>query len=79
MTHSLANIEHHHFKFETHRRPGDMHVHFFGAHSISFGDNLQLADGDIAEIQYEGFGRSLRNPVQVQKGPDALVTVQALA
>ncbi len=38
MCHSLANIEHHHFKFETHRRPGDVHVHYYGAHSLSFGD-----------------------------------------
>ena len=28
MCHSLANLEHHHFKFESHRRPGDLHVHF---------------------------------------------------
>jgi len=32
MCHSLRNIEHHHFKFEVHRRPGDLHVHFFGAY-----------------------------------------------
>ena len=38
MCHSLANIEHHHFKFEAHRRPGDLHVHYFGACSLSFGD-----------------------------------------
>ncbi len=31
MCHSLANIEHHHFKFEGHRRAEDVHVHFFGA------------------------------------------------
>src|SRR5512144_1955600 len=31
MCHSLANIEHHHFKFDAHRRPGDVHVHFYGA------------------------------------------------
>ena len=37
MCHSLSNIEHHHFKFETHRRPGDVHVHYFGACALSFG------------------------------------------
>jgi hypothetical protein len=79
MTHSLANIEHHHFKFESHRRAGDMHVHFFGAHSISFADNLQLADGDVAEIAFEGFGRPLRNPIEIVKGADALVFVKSLA
>src|SRR5665213_3427922 len=35
MCHSLANIEHHHFKFAGHRRPGDLHVHYFGACSLS--------------------------------------------
>ena len=59
MCHSLANIEHHHFKFETHRRPGDLHVHFFGACALSFGDGVQLADGDVMEIAFAGFGRAL--------------------
>ncbi len=42
MCHSLVNLEHHHFKFECHRQPGDVHVHFFGAHSLSFGDGIGL-------------------------------------
>lgn len=78
MTHSLANVEHHHFKFETHRRPGDVHVHYFGAHSLSFGDKVELADGDVMEVSYPGFGRALRNPLKVVKGPEALVRVQSL-
>ena len=28
--HSIANLEHHHFKYALFRRPGDVHVHFFG-------------------------------------------------
>lgn len=74
MCHSLSNIEHHHFKFDTHRRPGDAHVHYFGAHSLSFGDGLQLADGDIMVIQFDDFGRPLRNPLKAAASPDALVT-----
>src|SRR3954471_21043779 len=35
MCHSLANLEHHHFKFAGHRRPGSVHVHFFGADVLS--------------------------------------------
>jgi hypothetical protein len=66
MCHSLANLEHHHFKFEGHRQPGDVHVHFFGAHSLSFGDGITLKDGDVMEVRYEGFGRALRNPIQVE-------------
>jgi hypothetical protein len=78
MCHSLANLEHHHFKFETHRRPGDVHVHYFGACSLSFGAGVALAEGDIMEVQFEGFGRSLRNPLNVVKVADALVAVRAL-
>jgi hypothetical protein len=78
MCHSLQNIEHHHFKFETHRRPGDVHVHYFGACSLSFGAGVQLEDGDVMEIQFEGFGRALRNPVSIAKGSPQLVTVTKL-
>jgi hypothetical protein len=80
MCHSLANLEHHHFKFEGHRQPGDIHVHFFGAHSLSFGDGIVLQDGDWMQVQYEGFGRALRNPVRVEaKAADRLIAVHSLA
>ena len=62
MCHSLANIEHHHFKFEFHQRPGDLHIHFFGADAFSFGDGLQLQEGDVMQVSFKGFGRPLRNP-----------------
>jgi hypothetical protein len=78
MCHSLQNVEHHHFKFEAHRRPGDLHVHFFGAHGLSFGDGVELRDGDVMEIRFEGFGRALRNPVSVSRATDSLVKVQPL-
>jgi hypothetical protein len=67
MCHSLANIEHHHFKFDGHRQSGDVHVHFFGAHSLSFGDGVKLADGDVMVIHFDGFGRALRNPIRIIK------------
>ena len=79
MCHSLRNIEHHHFKFETHRCPGDLHVHFFGACALSFGDGVQLADGDVMEISFTGFGRALRNPLRVARVEAKLVTVKSLA
>ena len=78
MCHSLRNIEHHHFKFETHRRPGDVHVHYFGACALSFGAGVQLIDGDLMEVQFEGFGRALRNPVSIAKDPQQLVRVANL-
>jgi hypothetical protein len=78
MCHSLANIEHHHFKFDTHRRPGDVHVHFYGAHSLSFADGVQLRDGDMMTIQFDGFGRALRNPMRVAPPETAPIVVQQL-
>lgn len=79
MCHSLANIEHHHFKFEGHRRPGDLHVHYFGACSLSFGAGIQLTDGDEMQVAFESFGRALRNPLRVSRTENKLVTVQPLS
>ena len=65
MCHSLANIEHHHFKHEAHRQPGDFHVHFLGAAAFSFGEGIELRTGDIMQVNFAGYGRPLRNPVSL--------------
>lgn len=75
MCHSLANMEHHHFKFQGHRRPGDIHVHFFGADAFSFGEGVKLEDGDWMQVHFEGFGRPLRNVVRVSRDTDTLIAV----
>jgi hypothetical protein len=75
MCHSLRNMEHHHFKYEAHRRPGDVHVHFFGADCLSFGEGIRLSPGDVMQVQFEGFGRPLRNPLQVAAAKPALIEV----
>jgi hypothetical protein len=74
MCHSLANLEHHHFKFESHRRPGDLHIHFFGADAFSFGEGICLSEGDVMGVDFHGFGRPLRNPLRVETGPEKLMT-----
>lgn len=79
MCHSLRNLEHHHFKFALHRRPGDVHIHFLGAHSLSFGHGIQLRDGDMMEVKFEGFGRALRNPVQIEERSVSLIEARSLA
>jgi hypothetical protein len=79
MCHSVANIEHHHFKFEAHRRPGDVHVHYYGAHSLSFADAVLLAEGDVMAIQFGGFGRALRNPLAIASASREPVVVRSLA
>jgi hypothetical protein len=80
MCHSLANMEHHHFKFAGHRQPGDVHVHYYGAHSLSFGAGVALEDGDWMEVWFQGFGRALRNPIRITpKDEDGLIAVRSLA
>ena len=78
MCHSLQNIEHHHFKFEAHRRPGDVHVHFYGTDCLSFSDHIRLQDGDVMQIAAEGYGRPLRNPVRADNSTPALINVVPL-
>ncbi len=75
MSHTLGNLEHHHFKFPEHRRPGDVHVHFFGADAFSFGEQIHLEAGDVMEVAFQGFGRALRNPLAMETGENTLVTV----
>lgn len=66
MCHSLHNIEHHHFKYEAHRRPGDVHVHYLGADAFSFGEGVHLEAGDVMNVAFDGFGRPLRNRLAVE-------------
>lgn len=78
MCHTLRNLEYHHFKFAGHRQPGQIHVHFFGADALSFGEHIVLRDGDIADICFQGFGRALRNPIHQEAKPVDLVRVRSL-
>lgn len=65
MAHSIANLEYHHFKYPGFRRPGDVHVHFFGTATLSFADGIKVREGDRFEIALGDFGRPLRNTLQV--------------
>ena len=78
MCHNLRNIEHHQFKFEGHRRPGDVHVHYFGADCLSFGEGIRLSDGDVMQVGFEGFGRPLRNQLRAALTHPSLVNVVPL-
>lgn len=79
MCHSLQNLEHHHFKFESHRHPGDIHVHFFGTERLSFSSGVHLQDGDTMQIAFEGFGRPLCNPIKSDPSALKLIEVTPLA
>ena len=63
MSHTVANLQHHHFKHAQFRRPGDVHVHFFGTATLSFSDNIRTRAGDIFEIEADAFALPLRNPL----------------
>ncbi len=76
MSHSIANLEHHHFKYPHFSRPGDVHVHFFGTATLSFSDGVRTEPGDEFEIAAEPFALPLRNPLARAAGSP--VTVRAL-
>jgi hypothetical protein len=76
MSHTIGNLEHHHFKYELFNRPGDVHVHFFGTATLSFADNIQVQPGETFEIEADAFGPPLRNPLAIAKAKFA--TVKAL-
>lgn len=63
MSHTIANLEHHHFKYGNFRRPGDVHVHFFGTATLSFSDRVALEPGDVFDISADAFLLPLRNPL----------------
>jgi hypothetical protein len=61
MSHTLANLEHHHFKYAIFRQPGDLHVHYFGTATLSYADGIKTERGDTFEIEVADFGQPLRN------------------
>ncbi len=67
MSHTIANLEHHHFKYDLFRRPGDVHVHFFGTATLSFSDGIKPQDGDVFEVEAKPFSLPLRNRLATDK------------
>jgi hypothetical protein len=76
MSHTIANLEHHQFKYTGFRHPGDVHIHFFGTATLSFTDGIRLEPGDQVEITAASFGRSLLNAVDFEE--DQPFTVKVL-
>ena len=76
MSHYVRNLEHHHFKYARFRRPGDVHVHFFGTATASFADGVATQPGDVFEIHADAFALPLRNPLAV--ADEQPVTVRSL-
>ena len=78
MSHSIANLEHHHFKYALFRQPGDVHVHFFGTATLSFADGIRTEAGDLFRIECPDFGLPLSNPLAVEAADPAPVAALAL-
>jgi hypothetical protein len=76
MSHTLANLEHHHFKYDLFRRAGDVHVHFFGTATLSFSDGVRTELGDVFEISAAPFALPARNRLEQAAAVD--VAVKAL-
>ena len=78
MSHTFANLEHHHFKYGLFRQPGDVHVHMFGTATLSFADGIRTEPGDVFEIEAGAFGLPLVNPLAKAEPQSGAVTVKAL-
>jgi hypothetical protein len=65
MSHSFVNLEHHNFKYDLFRRPGDLHVHFFGTATLSFSEGVKTEVGDQFEISAAPFRLTLVNKLAV--------------
>lgn len=61
MSHTIANLEYHHFKYALFCQPGDLHVHMYGTATLSVADGFVTQEGDVFEIQSPQFGLPLRN------------------
>jgi hypothetical protein len=72
MSHSLANLEAHHFKYALFRRPGDVHVHYFGTATLSFSEGVKTQVGDVFELEADAFLLPLQNPL-ASAAPDNIV------
>jgi hypothetical protein len=78
MSHTIANLEHHHFKYALFRRPGDVHLHFFGAATLSFSDGVRVQPGERWEIESAAFGPPLVNRLRLQPQAAEAAEVRAL-
>ncbi len=67
MAHSVANLEAHHFKYPLFRRPGDVHVHFFGTATLSFSEGVRRRKATCSKFNRRRSGCRLRNRLTAEK------------
>ena len=73
MSHTIANLEYHHFKYDLFCQPGDVHVHCFGTATLSFADGISTRADDVFEIEESQFGLPLRNPIRIEGDKQVVV------
>ncbi len=61
---NFAEVEEHLFKYTAHRVPGDAHIHYLGGSTSSYAEGILLEQGDHVVIEWDGFGRPLRNVIE---------------
>ncbi|WP_371260321.1 AraD1 family protein [Labrys sp. WJW] len=75
MSHTIANLEGHHFKYQLFRQPGQVNVHYYGTATLSVSDGVVTEPGDVFEIAAEPFGLPLANPIGRVNAPWPTVKV----
>ncbi|HBY08149.1 MAG TPA: hypothetical protein DEH22_10320, partial [Chloroflexi bacterium] len=78
MAYTIASLEHHHFKYEMFRKPGDVHCHFFGTATLSRNAGVVTQPGDLFEISATEFGRPLRNTMAQDVDQESPMQVKVL-
>ncbi len=55
MNHSIAKLEHHHFKHSRFCRAGELHVHFTGTAALNLAGQVSGQEWNVFEIFATGF------------------------
>jgi hypothetical protein len=76
ITHSIENMEYHHFKYPGHQLPLQAHIHYFGADAFSFGMGMKLQEGDTMRVEWKGMGRALENKLKISGEKESLIKVK---
>ncbi|NQZ69136.1 MAG: hypothetical protein HRT89_13830 [Lentisphaeria bacterium] len=78
MSHSLENLEYHHFKYAQFCQPGDVHIHFLGTPVLSYSDKICLQDGDEMSFKLKNFGRALKNKIKINDNSPSMKRVRTV-
>ncbi len=70
MSHSIHNLEYHHFKYDLFQNSAGVHLHFFGTSTLSFQDQIQIQAGDEITVTMDPFHFPLTNQIQISPAKD---------